>query len=144
MSKVWYKIFNTKSYEHIPGLIWIQPHTLCSLENSIQASIDSFHDHHDWPDMWDMDEAKKRLEQGHDLFLGMDQDGPLAHVWFDKNYLYNAYVNPIREEGYGVSFIQACLNFLEYDYIKLYCDDWNIRAQKFFEKVGFEQDNISE
>lgn len=135
--KIWYSILNTKDYDHIDGLLYVQPSTICSLEHTIQSSIDSFNSNHYWEDMWGIDEAKERLEKGHDLFLGVDQEGPLAHVWFDKNYLYNAYVNPRRVEGYGVGFIQACLNFIEYDHIKLYCDDWNSRAQKFFEKTGF-------
>lgn len=136
-NKIWYSLFNTKDYEHIKGLVWIQPHTFCSLENTIQASIDSFNNNIVWTEMWDLEDAEARLKDGHDLFIGVDQDGPLAHVWFDKNYLYNLYSDPNRPDGYTESFVKACLNFIEYDNIKLYCDDWNIRAQKFFEKVGF-------
>lgn len=141
MSKVWYTLHNTKDFDHLLGLVWIQPSTLCSFENSIQASIDSFNSNHEWDEMWDIKEAKVRLDNGHNLFIGVDQDGPLAHVWFDKDYLYNIYINPRRKEGYGVKFIEGCLNFIEHDYIKLYCDSWNIRAQKFFSKIGTRDDN---
>ena len=137
MNRVNYKILNTKDYEHIPGLLWVQPQTICSLENTIQTSIDNFNNNVEWEDMWTLEQAYERLEKGHDLFLGVTEDGPMAHVWFENDYLYNAFVDPRRVKGYGVRFIQACLNFMEYDYIRLYCDDWNIRAQKFFEKVGF-------
>jgi ribosomal protein S18 acetylase RimI-like enzyme len=140
-NKIWYSIFNTKDYDHIEGLLYIQPYTMCSLEHTIKSTIDSFNSNHVWEDMWTMEIAKKRLQDGHDLFLGVDLEGSLAHVWFDKNYLYNAYINPRRKSGYGVKFIQACLNFIEYDNIKLYCDDWNIGAQKLFEKVGFQKNN---
>ena len=136
-NKIWYSIFNTKDYSHITGLVWIQPHTLCSLENTIQTSIDSFNNNVKWDDMWTIDIAKERLNDGQDLFIGLDNEGPLAHVWFNKDYLYNAYVDPRRPNNYGVSFIQACLNFIEYDKVYLYCDVWNKKAQKFFEKVGF-------
>ena len=66
---------------------------MCSLEHTIKSTIDSFNSNHVWEDMWTMEIAKKRLQDGHDLFLGVDLEGSLAHVWFDKNYLYNAYVN---------------------------------------------------
>ena len=60
---------------------------------------------------------------------------PLGCIY--KDSLYNVYVNPTREDGYGVSFVKSCLNSVRYDIVKLYCDDWNVRAQSFFEKVGF-------
>ena len=136
-NKIWYSILNTKDYDHIDGLLYVHPDNIRSLEHTIQSSIDNFNRNVDWDDMWTLGDAYDRLEEDHQLFLGVTEDGPMAHVWFDKDYLYNAYVDPRREEGYGVGFIQACLNFIEYDHITLYCDDWNSRAQKFFEKTGF-------
>ena len=136
-NKVWYNIKNNKSYEHLAGVNLLSSDTLCSYENTVQASIDSFNSNVDWDDMWNLEEAKERCNKGHILFIGVDKDGPLAHVWFDKDYLYNMYVNPRRPDGYGVKFVQFCIQFIPYEYINLYCDDWNIRAQKFFEKVGF-------
>ena len=137
MNRIWYKLNNTKDYDHLPGLLWVQPHTFCSLQNTIQSSIDSFNNSIVWTEMWDMEDAESRLKEGHDLFLGVDEQGPISHVWFEKNYLYNLYTNTRRLEGYTEKFIKGCLNFLEYDTIELYCDEWNIRAQKLFEKVGF-------
>ena len=73
--------------------------------------------------------------------IGVDKEGPLAHVWFDNDYLYNMYVNPRRPDEYGVKFVQFCLQFIVHDKVRLYCDDWNVRAQKFFEKIGFEKNS---
>lgn len=136
-NKIWYTFTNTQDYPTLEGLLWVQPHTFCSLENTIQTSIDSFNDKIYWTEMWDIETASNRLERGHDLFIGVDSEGPLAHVWFEKNYLYNLYVNPKRPVGYGEKFIKGCFNFIPYSTIRLYTDEWNTRAQKFFEKVGF-------
>ena len=141
-SKIWYSIFNTRGYKSIEGILYVQSYTISGgiLEKKVQASIDSFNSNHDWEDMWTIEDAKERLNNGHQLFLGVDKDdNPLAHVWFDEDYLYNVYINPEREYGYGEAFIKSCLNSIKHDTVKLYCDDWNIKAQKFFEKIGFKK-----
>jgi ribosomal protein S18 acetylase RimI-like enzyme len=87
--------------------------------------------------MWDIEDAESRLKEGHNLFLGIDEEGPLAHVWFNSSYLYNCYINPRRENGYGEKFLESCFNLVPFHTITLHTDEWNVRAQKFFEKVGF-------
>lgn len=146
MSKIWYSIHNSGGYKNLEGILYVQSYTITGeiLSKKVQASIDSFNKNHDWKEMWTIEEAKDRLNNNHQLFLGVDKDDkPLAHVWFNEDLLYNAYVNPEREYGYGEAFIKSCLNSIKYNTVKLYCDDWNIRAQKFFEKIGFKKDNIS-
>ena len=138
-NKLWYTFTNEQNYDNVEGLLWVQPHTFCSLENTIQSSIDLFNDNVYWTEMWDLEMAKERLERGHDLFIGVNPQGPLAHVWFENNYLYNLFVNPRRPEGYGEKFIKSCFNYINSDIIFLYTDEWNTRAQKFFEKVGFKR-----
>ena len=142
--KIWYEINNTSSVNHLPGVICIGPETFCSYKHTIQASIDNFNSHIEWEDMWTIQDADKRIKEGHILFIGTDKEGPIAHVWFDNDYLYNMYVNPRRPDGYGVDFVKFCLQFIPSDTVKLYCDDWNLQAQKFFEKIGFEKSNITE
>jgi len=146
VSKIWYSIHNSGGYKNLEGILYVQSYTITGeiLSKKVQASIDSFNKNHDWKEMWTIEEAKDRLNNNHQLFLGVDKDDkPLAHVWFNEDLLYNAYVNPEREYGYGEAFIKSCLNSIKYNTVKLYCDDWNIRAQKFFEKIGFKKDNIS-
>lgn len=135
-NRIWYEIKNTVSVEHLPGVVCISPETFCSYKHTVQASIDAFNSHIEWKDMWTIEDAEKRIKEGHVLFIGTDKEGPLAHVWFDSWLLYNMYVDPRRPDGYGVKFAKFCLQFNPADTVKLYCDDWNIRAQKFFEKVG--------
>ena len=139
-NKIWYSIQNPRGFKQLKGVLYVQSYTITSgiLGKKVQASIDSFNSNHDWKDMWTMEDAIERLNNNHHLFLGVDKDDkPLAHLWFNKDSLYNVYVNPAREDGYGVSFVKCCLNSIRYDTVKLYCDDWNVRAQSFFEKVGF-------
>ena len=94
----------------------------------------------DWDGMWDINSAKDRLMRGDRLFLLRNHQAT-GHVWFDEDYLYNLYVHPSREEGQTKRFVQACCERVGEKSIKLYCDEWNIRAQKLFEKVGFLQSN---
>ena len=136
-NRINYTFHNEQDYPSVPGLLYISDETFCSLKNTIQASIDSFNNTIVWTDMWDIEDAESRLKEGHLLFIGVDDEGPLAHVWFEENYLYNFYVNPRRPDGYGEKFLKACLNLIPFHTISLYTDSWNIRAQKFFEKVGF-------
>ena len=139
-NKIWYSIHNSRGFKGIEGVLYVQSYTISSgiLLKKVQASIDSFNSNHELKDMWTIDDAKERLNKGHQLFLGVDRDDkPLGHVWFDNDLLYNAYINPEREEGYGEKFINTCLNSIRFNTVKLYCDEWNTKAQKFFEKVGF-------
>lgn len=132
-----YIVPNEQNYPTLPNLIFIQADVFKSVKETIQASIDCFNNSVVWTEMWDIEDAESRLKKGHMLFIGVDKEGPLAHVWFDENYLYNLYVNPRRPEGYGKKFIKACLNFVPFHTVSLCTDSWNIRAQKLFEKVGF-------
>lgn len=138
-NRINYTFQNTQDYPTIPGLLYINQDTFCSLKNTIQASIDCFNNTIVWTEMWDIEDAESRLNEGHILFIGVDEKGPLAHVWFDQSYLYNFYVNPRRPDGYGQKFLKACLSLVPFNRITLYTDEWNIRAQKLFEKVGFQK-----
>lgn len=148
-NKIWYEWDNNgrlyrdenirKPFRSLPGVSLITKYTFCSYKNTIQASIDNFNRSVEWENMWDIKEAEDRLEKGHLLFIGVDKEGPLAHVWFDDNYLYNMFADPRRPDGYSVDFVKHCMQFILHKNVKLYCDDWNIKAQKFFEKVGFER-----
>lgn len=136
-NKISYIFPNEQNYPSISGLLYIQADTFCSLKNTIQSSIDSFNNTIVWTEMWDIEDAESRLKEGHSLFIGVDEEGPLAHVWFEDNYLYNLFINPRRPNGYGEKFLKSCFNLIPFHTISLDTDNWNIRAQKFFEKVGF-------
>lgn len=109
----------------------------------IQKSIDTFNSEIEWDEMWTIDNADDRLFSGEILYLLMNGDTPIGHVWYDLYYLYNAFVSKKREDGDSIWFIQETMWDMKenYDlsYIKLYVDDWNERAIKFWKKLGYRE-----
>ena len=109
----------------------------------IQKSIDTFNSEIEWNEMWNIDTADDRLFSGEILYLLFDGDIPIGHVWYDLYYLYNAFVSKKREDGDSIWFIQETMWDMKenYDlsYIKLYVDDWNERAIKFWKKLGYRE-----
>ena len=109
----------------------------------IQKSIDTFNSEIEWNEMWDIETANDRLSNGEILYLLLDSNTPIGHVWYDLYYLYNAFVSKKREDGDSIWFIQETMwnmkeNF-DLKYIKLYVDDWNERAIKFWKKLGYRE-----
>ena len=109
----------------------------------IQKSIDTFNSEIEWNEMWDIETANDRLSNGEILYLLLDSNTPIGHVWYDLYYLYNAFVSKKREDGDSIWFIQETMwdmkNNFNLTSIKLYTDDWNVRAQKFWKKLGYEK-----
>jgi len=109
----------------------------------IQKSIDTFNSEIEWNEMWDIETANDRLSNGEILYLLLNSNTPIGHVWYDLYYLYNAFVSKKREDGDSIWFIQETMwdmkeNF-DLKYIKLYVDDWNERAIKFWKKLGYRE-----
>jgi len=109
----------------------------------IQKSIDTFNSEIEWNEMWDIETANDRLSNGEILYLLLNSNTPIGHVWYDLYYLYNAFVSKKREDGDSIWFIQETMwdmkeNF-DLKYIKLYVDDWNKRAIKFWKKLGYRE-----
>ena len=107
----------------------------------IENSINLFNSEISWEDMWDVQDAETRVLQNQILYLLLENQQPIGHVWYDSYYLYNAYVSKDREDGDSVWFIQETMwdmkNTTNIKYIKLYVDSWNERAIRFWEKLGF-------
>lgn len=109
----------------------------------IEKSIDLFNSEISWEDMWDAVDAEIRVSQNQTLYLLLENQEPIGHVWYDNYYLYNAYVSKERHDGDSVWFIQETMWDMKLtnglNYIKLYVDSWNERAIKFWEKLGYEK-----
>jgi len=109
----------------------------------IKESIDTFHSEIKWEEMWDLYECEIRLLQNQILYLLLENINPIGHVWYDGNYLYNAFVSKQRYDGDSPWFIQQTMwdmkEHSNISSIKLYTDSWNIRAQKFWKKLGYEK-----
>lgn len=112
-------------------------------QNLIKESIDTFHSEIKWEEMWDLYQCEIRLLQNQILYLLLENTKPIGHVWYDGNYLYNAFVSKQRYDGDSPWFIQETMWDIKEHFnissIKLYTDSWNIRAQKFWEKLGYEK-----
>lgn len=107
----------------------------------IQKSITIFNSEIEWDEMWDINEAENRLNSGEVLYLLLDGKTPIGHVWYDLYYLYNAFVSEKRENGDSIWFIQETMWDMKENYnltyIKLYVDDWNEQAIRFWKKLNF-------
>ena len=139
--KIWYRYDVVKSKVPITdSILEVKLGTFDKIEPFVIESIELQKANMDWDGMWSLEEAKNRLLRGDRLFLLRNHQAT-GHVWFDEDYLYNLYVHPSREEGQSGRFVQETCERVGFDSIKLYCDDWNIKAQKLFERVGFLQSN---
>ena len=134
--RIWYTIDNRMPYGEVKEVIQVTNSNSFKFINEIQESIQAFNREIEWDEMWDLKETQKRFTNSEVLFLLRDKKGALGHVWFDEDYLYNMFVSDRREAGVSVKFILHCFNYIPYKDIRLYCDKWNKKAQKFFEKVG--------
>lgn len=107
----------------------------------IQKSIKLFNSEIEWDEMWDIHTAQIRLTQNQTLYLLLENQTPLGHVWYDYYYLYNAYVNKARYDGDSIWFIQETMWDMKETHnlkkIELYVDDWNHRAINFWNKLEF-------
>jgi hypothetical protein len=109
----------------------------------IKESIDTFHSEIKWEEMWDLYDCEIRLLQNQILYLLLENIKPIGHVWYEGNYLYNAFVSKQRYNGDSPWFIQETMWDMKENSnitsIKLYTDSWNIRAQQFWKKLGYEK-----
>ena len=125
------------------SISFIQITNLNFLENQniISKTVETFNSEIEWDKMWNLDDANIRLTNGEVLYILLDGKTPIGHVWYDLYYLYNAFVSEKREDGDSVWFIQETMWDMKenYDltYIKLYVDDWNERAIRFWKKLNF-------
>lgn len=125
------------------SISFIQITNLNFLENQniISKTIETFNSEIEWDKMWNLDDANIRLTNGEVLYILLDGKTPIGHVWYDLYYLYNAFVSEKRENGDSIWFIQETMWDMKenYDltYIKLYVDDWNERAIRFWKKLNF-------
>jgi len=146
-----FKIYYIHSFEHKRLFIQRQEISILKITKEsfnqysdlIQKSIDTFHSEIKWEDMWDLYDSEIRLNQNQILYLLLENQTPMGHVWYDSYYLYNAFVSKDRCDGDSPWFIQETMwdmkKTFNLKFIKLYVDSWNARAIKFWEKLGYEK-----
>lgn len=147
---IWYEIKTPTDLNHIKILnndylvLKIDSKNFNSYKETIQLSIDNFKSEIDWDGMWDLNEAQRRINNNQKFYLLLKDNLPIGHVWFIGEFLYNAFVSNKREEGISQWFICETINDVfqnGYNTITLYTEEWNIKAIKFWEKLGFSNIN---
>lgn len=133
---IWYSIPSPVNYEKVEGVSMIDGANCSLYEEQIQQSIDLFNSEIEWDDMWTLDRAYERFESGYKLFLLRLDDKPLGHIWNDGHMFINVYVSKNRPDGLSEKFFKYAQFLSGEPSIELYTDEWNKRAQRFFEKVG--------
>ena len=100
----------------------------------LQDEIDYFNTIINWSDMWDLHEARRRLDNGWKLYLFKPDETIKGWMWLNTNTkeVCNGYVNPLyRNKGIGVELLNSahrgCL-----DWKKWWCqsEDWNKPAHQ--------------
>lgn len=105
----------------------------------IKNSIQLFNSEIEWDEMWNYEDSIKRFENGHTIYLMIKNNNVIGYIWYDKNFLYNLFVSKTRIKGESRDFVNHTLNNVipQHPTIECECDDWNVRAQKFFKGLGF-------
>ncbi len=143
---IWYELKSHTNLNNIEidndnlSIVKIDLYNFDIYKHLIQLSIDTFNSEIQWDGMWDIDEAHDRVSTNQKLYLLLKNELPIGHVWFIGEFLYNAFVSNKRIDGESQWFICKAINdrFIDgYNTTTLYTEEWNIRAIKFWEKLGF-------
>ena len=112
-------------------------------EAKLQSAIDLFQEELNWDKMWNVEDAKQRLEDGW-LFSVLEVDDKLRG-WYWLNYEtkegLNLYVHEdFRGYGYGfglISYIITAAKLRQLEYVWAQVDEWNKVSQELFLRCGY-------
>ena len=98
----------------------------------------------DWKDMWDINEAERRLLNSWKVLFFIPEQHIKGWYWLEtpKNETFNLYINPdYRNKGWGLKMHKA-MNQLSIDSgltsLHCYIDDWNVSSQNLIKESGWE------
>ena len=110
----------------------------------IQNCINLFNSKIKWDGMFDLEKAVQRIKSGDKMYVGYFEDNIIGYSWLKpinncEYYIYNVF---IEQDSNNRNFGAADLAYLIIKYhtrglITLDVDEWNHKAQKFAEKLGF-------
>jgi RimJ/RimL family protein N-acetyltransferase len=113
-------------------------------DNIIENCINLFNSKIKWDDMFDLEVANNRIKMGDKMYVGYFEDNIIGYSWLKlinnhKYYIYNVF---IEQDSINRNFGASDLVYLIIKYhtkglITLDVDEWNHKAQKFAEKLGF-------
>ena len=110
----------------------------------IQNCINLFNSKIKWNGMFNLEIADQRIKSGDKMYVGYFENNIIGYTWLKpinnhEYYIYNVF---IEQDSINRNFGAADLVYLIIKYhtkglITLDVDEWNDRAQKFAEKIGF-------
>jgi len=110
----------------------------------IQNCINLFNSKIKWDNMFDLHEAIERIKLGDKMYVGYFENNIIGYSWLKpiNNYQYYIYNVFIEQDSTNRNFGASDLVYLIIKYhtkglITLDVDEWNRKAQKFAEKLGF-------
>jgi len=114
--------------------------------NLIEDSIEHFNSEIKWENMFTIDDALKRINNGMIMYIGMLDSNIFGHVWFedckDGRVLFNLFVrNQIQKKEYtGKEFVSDVIHRFEHKKpVYSEVDEWNEKSIKLFKKLGFQE-----
>lgn len=114
----------------------------------IKRCIDLFNSKITWDNMFDLNEANKRINNGEKLFVGYYENNLVGYCWLKslnefEYYIYNVFIGThLTNRNYGATDLLYLLikNYTS-GVIVADIDEWNVKSQKVFEKLGFNPTN---
>ena len=109
----------------------------------LQDAIDTFQKELDWRQMWSVDDAQKRLDDGWWFYIIERDDKYIGWGWFDtpQKRFCNLYVHKdYRVDGYGKDLVYVRLNECKKQNIEkvwMEVNRWNVPIQKINQKLGW-------
>lgn len=114
----------------------------------LQVGIDEFQNELNWKEMWSVDDAQKRLDDGWYFNIIEFDEIVVGWVWFNpkENELCNLYVHKdYRNRGYGSQLIYSIMNITKnigVSIIYANVDKWNINSQRIFIRCNWKKQFI--
>ena len=117
------------------------------LKERLQLEIDNFNNEINYPQMWDIIDCKKRLDNNQILFLKFNDEYPgelIAWLWLDSvnGRIYNIYVNKNhRRKNVAFTLCEYARKIalslkLQYTWVEV--DKWNTPSIELHKKLGYE------
>jgi hypothetical protein len=127
-------------FENIIALEYYEP--------QIVSLINYFNKEYKWDNMFDIQEVKNRIENGHILFILYYDSHPIGYVWFKELddttcFGYNLYVTkqidrPTTAPKWFYNKVSGIM-LEKYDNIKVEIEDWNKVVFDLVESIGYKQ-----
>jgi hypothetical protein len=110
----------------------------------IQHCIELFNSKINWDGMFDLVEAKNRIKDGDNFFVGYYEKNVIGYCWLKQisdceYYLYNVFIKETStNRNYGATdLLYLIIKNHTKGIITSHIDEWNYKSQKVFLKLGF-------